>query len=49
MEDQTTQVFYVPSEGGDWRLIEVDNNLIVEEDQAAFTNGVADLYGISGF
>ena len=49
MEDQTTQVFYVPSEGGDWRLIEMNDNLKVEEDQVAFTNGVADLYRNSRF
>ena len=49
MEDQATQVFYVPCESEDWRFIEVDHNLTVKEDQAAFINRVADLYGISGF
>ena len=41
MEDQATQVLYVPSEGEDWRFIEVDDNLTVEVNQTAFTNGVA--------
>ena len=49
MESQKIQSFFVPSEGNSWRFIEADDDLVKEENPSWFSNGITDIYGVSGF